>query len=157
MRFITEKRYQRSGLEFFNCHCSRTRALSTFWRRLCILLVLLCGAVTADAQALGDFNGDGKDDVLLRHENGRWFYYPMDGRSHITDQRGYADLTRNLDWQFAGIGDLNGDGKDDVLVRHTGRALVLLSDGRAVPHYRRAWPGRPDPQPGLACCRHRET
>ena len=131
MRFITEKRYRRSGLEFFNCYFGRTRALSTFWRRLCILLVLLCGAVTADAQVLGDLNGDGKDDVLLRHENGRWFYYPMDGRSHITDQRGYADLTRNLAWQFAGIGDLNGDERDDVLVRHTdGRWFYYPMDGR---------------------------
>ena len=107
--------------------------------RLCLLTVLLCGVTTAVANEngnaafrnLGDFNGDGKDDVLLRHENGRWFYYPMDGRSHITDQRGYADLTRNLDWQFAGIGDLNGDGKDDVLVRHTdGRWFYYPMDGR---------------------------
>ena len=80
---------------------------------------------------LGDLNGDGRDDVLLRHENGRWFYYPMDGRSHITDQRGYADLTRNLAWQFAGIGDLNGDERDDVLVRHTdGRWFYYPMDGR---------------------------
>ena len=45
--------------------------------------------------SLGDFNGDGRDDVLLRHEDGRWWYYPMNGRRHIVSQRGLADLTRN--------------------------------------------------------------
>ena len=67
---------------------------------------------------IGDFNGDGKDDVLLRHARGSWFYYPMNGRSHIRAQRGTANLTTNLEWQLAGIGDFNGDGRDDVLLRH---------------------------------------
>ena len=80
---------------------------------------------------IGDLNGDGKDDVLLRHEDGRWFYYPMNGRRHITGERGLADLTRKLDWQVAGIGDLNGDGKDDVLLRHTdGRWFYYPMNGR---------------------------
>ena len=67
---------------------------------------------------LGDFNGDGRDDVLLRHANGSWHYYPMNGRFHIRAQRGTANLTTNLDWRLAGIGDFNGDGRDDVLLRH---------------------------------------
>ena len=80
---------------------------------------------------LGDFNGDGKDDVLLRHEDGRWYYYPMDGRNPIADQRGPAGLTRNLAWQVAGIGDMNGDGRDDVLLRHEdGRWYYYPMDGR---------------------------
>ena len=68
---------------------------------------------------IGDLNGDGRDDVLLRHTDSRWYYYPMNGRRFLTDARGYAGLTRNLAWQVAGIGDLNGDGRDDVLLRHT--------------------------------------
>ena len=80
---------------------------------------------------IGDFNGDGKDDVLLRHEDGRWYYYPMNGRRPIVSQRGYADLTRNRDWQFTGIGDFNGDGKDDVLLRHEdGRWWYYPMNGR---------------------------
>ena len=67
-------------------------------------------------RALGDFDGDGRDDVLLRHEDGRWFFYPMNGRRHGAGQ-GTANLTRNLEWSVAGVGDFNGDGRDDVLLR----------------------------------------
>jgi hypothetical protein len=83
-------------------------------------------------------NGDGKDDVLLRNKNGRWYYYPMNGRRYITDARGYADLTRDLDWQVAGMGDLNGDHRGLERRRQGrraaaphGRSLGLLPDGRA--------------------------
>ena len=76
-------------------------------------------------------NGDGNDDVLLRHTDSRWYYYPMDGRRFLTEERGYAGLTRNLAWQVAGIGDLNGDGRDDVLLRHTdSRWYYYPMDGR---------------------------
>ena len=82
---------------------------------------------------IGDLNGDGRDDVLLRHrEEGRWYYYPMNGRRSLADQRGFANLTPNQDWQFAGIGDLNGDGRDDVLLRHriNGRWYYYPMNGR---------------------------
>ena len=81
---------------------------------------------------LGDFNGDGKDDVLLRHEDGRWHYYPMDGRNVLAGS-GFANLTRNRAWQIAGVGDFDGDGKDDVLLRKTdGRWYFYPMDGRNV-------------------------
>ena len=110
-------------------------------RALGLLAVLLVAAIlqadnTADipsaAQAFGDLNGDGKDDVLLRHSDGRWYYYPMNGRQHLTSGRGAAYITSNTDWQFAGIGDLNGDGKDDVLLRRTtdGRWYYYPMNGR---------------------------
>ena len=74
---------------------------------------------------LGDFNGDGKDDVLLRHQDGRWHYYQMGGR-HVLSSAA-VDLPRDLAWQVAGIGDFNGDGNDDVLLRHP--------DGQVGWHY----------------------
>ncbi len=80
---------------------------------------------------IGDFNGDGRDDVLLRHKNGRWYYYPMHGRLHLTAIRGPANLTRDLEWSVAGIGDFDGDGRDDVLLRHAdGRWYYYPMDGR---------------------------
>ncbi len=81
---------------------------------------------------LGDFNDDGKDDVLLRHEDGRWRYYPMDGRDVLAGS-GLASLTRDWAWQIAGVGDFDGDGKDDVLLRKTeGRWYFYPMDGRTV-------------------------
>ena len=81
---------------------------------------------------LGDFNGDGRDDVLLRHADGRWRYYPMDGATVLAGS-GAANLTRDLAWRTAGIGDFDGDGKDDVLLRKTdGRWFFYPMDGRNV-------------------------
>ena len=80
---------------------------------------------------IGDFNGDGRDDVLLRHLDGRWYYYPMNGRRFVADGRGTANLTRDLDYRVAGIGDFNGDGRDDVLLRHAdGRWYYYPMNGR---------------------------
>ena len=82
---------------------------------------------------MGDLNGDGRDDVLLRHVDGRWHYHPLDGRRRIAAEAGAADLATDSAWRFAGIGDLNGDGRDDVLLRHEdGRWRYYPMDGRAV-------------------------
>ena len=80
---------------------------------------------------LGDFDGNGNDDVLLRHIDGRWFHYPMDGRRHVPAGRGVAALSTDLAWHPAGLGDLNGDGRDDVLLRHAeGRWHYYAMQGR---------------------------
>ena len=84
-------------------------------------------------QGLGDLNGDGRDDVLLRHGvTGRWRYAAMDGRTPLDPQTGKADLTDNRDWGVAGIADLDGDGNDDVLLRHseTGNWFFYPMHGR---------------------------
>lgn len=79
----------------------------------------------------GDLNGDGRADLLFRHVDGAWHYYAMDGRRSIGDESGTLALPESLDWTFAGIGDLNGDGNDDVLLRHlSGRWLYYAADGR---------------------------
>ena len=87
---------------------------------------------------IGDMDGDGRDDVLLRNENGRWHYYPM-RVSRPGPGRGRVNMTSNLAWSLAGLGDMNGDGNDDVLLRHR--------DGRWY-HYplsgRKILPGRGD-------------
>ena len=80
----------------------------------------------------GDLNGDGKDDVLLRHASGSWNFYPMDGRRRGQGAGG-AGLVRDRNWLFAGIGDFNGDGNDDVLLRHVdGRWRIFAMNGREV-------------------------
>ena len=80
---------------------------------------------------VGDLNNDGNDDVLLRHDNGRWWYYPMNGRRHIVAERGFVDIETGEEWQIAGIGNFDGDGGEEILLRHTdGRWQHYAMDGR---------------------------
>ena len=76
---------------------------------------------------LGDFNGDGTPDFLWRNQNGTLVDWTMNG-SQITSLQtvtfGGSPATPNSSWNVAGIGDFNGDGKDDVLWRNTNGSLV---------------------------------
>ena len=82
---------------------------------------------------VGDFNGDGRDDLLVRRHDGRWLYYPMRGRHVIGAERGWASLPRSPDWRMAGVGDFDADGRDDVLLRHVdGSWRLFPMDGRKV-------------------------
>ena len=70
----------------------------------------------APSRHLGDFDGDGRDDVLLRHaETGEWVFYAMDGRDGTLQT---TRMTKNPSYRLAGSGDFDGDGRDDVLLRH---------------------------------------
>ena len=64
----------------------------------------------------GDFDGDGVQDVLVRHAgNG------VVGQYQVTEDgvQPYAQIGGlGLGWSFAGIGDLGGDGTDDILWLH---------------------------------------
>ncbi len=83
---------------------------------------------------IGDLNGDGNDDVLLREMTGRWEYRPMNGHRAIATGSGRAEIPSNPIWRLAGIGDLNGDGNDDVLLRHANGQwrYVAMAGSRAI-------------------------
>lgn len=98
----------------------------------------------------GDFNGDGKDDIITFH-HGAWggssqvFVYLSDGRDSF-DYTG-SPWTSGFCVQAPEVcvtGDFNGDGKDDILTFHHGAwggsntVFVYLSDGS-----RFTSPGRP--------------
>ncbi len=71
----------------------------------------------------GDFNGDGKTDILWRYtaddaSRGQNVVWYMDG----TARTGVAMLPKltDLEWNVADVADFNGDGKPDILWRNTG-------------------------------------
>ena len=70
----------------------------------------------------GDFNGDGKADVLWRNDNGTNAVWFMNG-----GQVSSAPLLHGAgpDWHIVGTGDFNGDGKSDILWRNDGGYVAM--------------------------------
>jgi hypothetical protein len=79
-------------------------------------------------QFTGDFNGDGKADVLWRNFNaasadaGKLYIWIMDG-PNVVGGTGYTNSQADLGWRVDGVGDLNGDGKSDIVWRKTGAGV----------------------------------
>jgi len=98
--------------------------------------ILTVGDTDWQVAGSGDYNGDGKSDILWRHigagtgtgQNHIWF---MDGLT-IASQSTVNFVS--TDWEIKGSGDLNGDGKSDILWRRTsdGRNHVYLMNGNLI-------------------------
>ena len=67
---------------------------------------------------IGDFNGDNRDDILWRHDNGHLTEWLGTANGGFTDNGANAFSSVSTDWSVAGIGDFNGDNRDDILWRH---------------------------------------
>ncbi len=86
----------------------------------------------------GDFNGDGKTDLLL------WANDQVSWRSWVALSRGDGTFTAPISWEHpghfggwsTGTGDFNGDGKTDLLLwandQVSGRSWVAMSHGDGV-------------------------
>jgi hypothetical protein len=77
---------------------------------------------------MGDFNGDGRADIMWRNTDGRITNWLGNGDGTFSDNVANAYNGVSLDWHVAGIGDFNGDGRDDILWRNDdGRITDWLS------------------------------
>ncbi len=77
------------------------------------------------AVGAGDFNGDGKADVLLQNKStGQVSVWEMDGTTRIGG--GAADPNPGPSWRAIGTGDFNQDGFADILFQNAGTGQVSI-------------------------------
>ena len=74
----------------------------------------------------GDFDGDGKDSVIMNYNNGQFFYAVGIGGG-AAQSLGSSDWRG---WELRAIGEFSGDGKDDLVLFHKGTgSMVMCADG----------------------------
>ena len=86
-------------------------------------------------QGVGDFDGDGRSDVLWRDRNGQlaiWFAGEMTRTAYPTNANAPGPF--DLSWQIQGVNDYDADGRADILWRSSsGRvAIWLMAGGQLV-------------------------
>jgi hypothetical protein len=83
---------------------------------------------------VGDFNGDGFGDIALVGNSGgvQQLYIWIGNGSYFTQYQSNVSIASS--WQFAGAGDVNGDGKSDVFwyLPQTGTLWYWLMKGATV-------------------------
>ena len=87
------------------------------------LIVGVAGLEWKLADGAGDYNGDGKSDILWRKDDGSVAVWNLDGNSIV----GVAVVSAaSNDWKIAdGAGDYNGDGRSDILWRNDNGQVAI--------------------------------
>jgi hypothetical protein len=85
-------------------------------------------------QGVGDFNGDGKADILWRNSTtGDVYIWQMNGTT-IASQGDLGIVSPSSGWNIVGVGDFNGDGKADILWQNStsGEIYIWLMNGISI-------------------------
>jgi hypothetical protein len=76
----------------------------------------------------GDFNGDGKADILWQNDDGTPAIWLMDGLTFIAGQS--LGFNPGASWTVEGANDFDGNGRADILWQNDdGTPAVWLMDG----------------------------
>ena len=80
--------------------------------------------------SVGDFDGDGRDDVYGRTNGGAHFVALANGDELTTSM--WGQWSGAIDWVDLSVGDFNNDGRDDIVARHadTGAWYMGVSNGQ---------------------------
>jgi hypothetical protein len=70
----------------------------------------------------GDFNGDGKSDLLWQNTSGQVAIWEMDGTNVIDSAK--VGPNPGPSWKVVGTGDFNGDGFSDILLQNKNTGAV---------------------------------
>jgi hypothetical protein len=75
----------------------------------------------------GDFNTDGKPDLVWQHRTEGWVsLWYMDGTVRIGAASPSISKIADPLWQIVGVGDLNADGKPDLVWQHTANGALAV-------------------------------
>jgi hypothetical protein len=81
----------------------------------------------------GDLNGDGYADLVWQHTNGGIAMWTMQGNIVTSTSMLSIPTVGAFGWQIKAVGDVNGDGRADIIWQHNGGALaVWLMNGATV-------------------------
>jgi hypothetical protein len=75
---------------------------------------------------IGDMDRDGLNDLIWQRTNGRIRVWHMNGLTLRQEVELTANVTSDAQWQIEGVGDMNGDGWADLVMRHhlTGQCVA---------------------------------
>jgi hypothetical protein len=72
----------------------------------------------------GDFNQDGKEDIIFQHTDGTLAVWFMNGTRLASASLLTPSNPGDRNWRVVGVGDLNSDGKSDLVFQHADGTLA---------------------------------